>query len=162
MWRLTMKIKPNELIRSVIYKQFVPSREGVYEYKDLFNQGYIGYLNALRKKGDELTVKYAWSAIANEITRFLKKELPYHNKRSEEIEGFPTGDIADKPDLLKEIMSRDEFKRLLSPKERYILSMHFLNKVKLTVLAVELNVSRQRIHQIKTRAIHKLKEYIHL
>ena len=143
------------------------------DYDDLFEEGCLGYLHALRKhepkKGSFTTYAYWW--IRQYITRALKK---VDNKLIYSIESANYGKDEDiqiidvyalgnaENDAMKRLRSWEIQKAIskLPKKQQHIVYEHYFNDKTMTKIGQEMSVTKQTISTQHKLAIQKLKKII--
>lgn len=127
------------------------------EREELFQIGYLGYLKARQNFDPEygqMTLKYATFYIRQEINKSLIKE----NK--EIVHGEYFDDSTGEPDKIDISFGlADTLLAVLTPKERLVVEQTVMSEDEKSMaqLGKELGVSRERIRQIKARALGKMK-----
>jgi RNA polymerase sigma factor (sigma-70 family) len=133
---------------------------------ELFQIGYIGYLTATRKHDPEvgnMTLDYVGGYIKAAMMKAIKSEYKesYNTLQVEDKEVLEnnTAEIEQNPTAVSQIQKIKSVLPFLPEIERKIVYDTYLaTKTKiLKELSAELNISKQRIHQIKTRAINKIR-----
>lgn len=142
-------------------------------YAELYQIGYLGYLKAQENYNAEygqMTLLYACRYIRHELMAEIKKTYKYDKlksnpKTNEEYLDF----IENRPDDMPVNFTHQPFMKKLKAlvarlpeKEADIIYETYLAKKpkKLKDLSDKYGVSQQRIHQIKSSAIEKLREWI--
>lgn len=154
-------------IRSVIsYQIHRLGRQTQIPYEDLFQLGYLGYLRAqknFKEQYGKMSLNYATQYIRDEILTAIKKERRHRsthvgfgeNNETENYEGADTTAAIDAA-VVANIVDALE---ILEPLERRIIEASYLDSAtkKLKEIGAKYDLSPQAVHQIKTKALKKLR-----
>lgn len=141
------------------------------EYEDLVQCGTIGLYRGLEKYNPELGYKlstYVHFWIRAEITENITKNKQFKMSRSDKSTNFCFVNFDDFIEVFKNMSEESDndeelyteiLKKIedLSPIKKYVIKNVFFNDKTLDFLGKELNLSRERIRQIKNEAIKDLK-----
>jgi len=157
----------NLLIKSIMpLVTYIASKryhsKNVDDLEDYIQVGYIGLLKSIEKfdhtRGTRLTT-YAWKAINSHITNFK------NNTRSLIKVPQIVTDLPIFEDTINDICSLDVELKLpidlrldiLSERDRWVIEQSYLKERTLQQIGVDLGITRERVNQLRKRAIGKLR-----
>lgn len=128
--------------------------------------GYLGYLKAKKNYNPsfgQMSLTYATIYIRDELITAQQKENTYYSTKLELIEGvIPMDESTENASDSEIIKACQELLPKLDPIEQEIVYNYYLAEEteRLVDIARKKCVSKQRIHQIKAKAIGKLQDYL--
>jgi len=129
--------------------------------EDLIQEGFLGLMEAEKKydpnQGTEFgTYAYYW--IKKYMLAAIKKEIE-HSKKTNSIEDVSVAEIKDEEEkenvLIEEAKSEDL--KVLDEIEQKVYKLIFVEQKTLLDVAETINLSREKVRQIKQKIIRKLK-----
>lgn len=151
---------------AMIKQLFFHNYHSTVNKDDLMSEGLLGILIAANKFKIEKNAKfstYAYYWIRSKINRSaekirkMEKESPPQNTEYNWEEFIPEEhDFVEEHKHLQIALSR------LEPREKKIIQLRFLDEKKLTIIEIskKLNLSKERIRQLLTISIEKLKNHL--
>lgn len=144
---------------NLVYSLALKYKNDFVDFDDLIQEGYIGLYKAYKNYKTDKNVSfstYAYFWIKKYIIAFLNKQkkenfLSFDEVDVEKISYFE--EISeDKTDIKEKISNLN-----LDDLELKVISLNFKQKLPLDKIAKILNLPRERIRQIKSKALRKLK-----
>ena len=163
-----MRFTDNEFVKK--YEKLVKSiacsyRSTGLSIEDLTQEGLIGLLEAksrFQEEKDTSFTTYATFWIKNKILAYITKEykathknVDEYQRNNQDSESMNLGDTCH-------VMADHSEKELNLPfdmpeEEKKVLNLYFVEKKTLTEISVILDMNRERIRQIKTKALRRCK-----
>jgi len=155
------------LLKWIIRRYYCVRYQSGLTFEDFYQVGYIGYLKAMKNynkiaaNGLSMSKSYAKWYIRQEINKYLKGELTERNHNFKtDIEYTDEEELTH---LVNDEHAKTRIKdmlRILNTKERIIIKRTYLTEDPSTLveLGKGLGISKQRVKQIQTAAINKLKD----
>ena len=145
----------------------------IYEKEDIEQQALIGLWQAAKTYDGVRTFSYyARTCIVNSINLYLKKlrkmpkTISIHKPITDDgnitLEDALTEEVSSITKLESDLFSKATLRLIENEKHRNIIKKLVIEKEKEIHIARELNVSRQRISEIKVRCLSKLREKVRI
>ena len=167
----------DKVIRMTIHRFY---RNTGLEYSEMYNIGYIGYLNAMKnadRPKEDVPMCYVQQYIRYEINKALKKETKHRNITgvfdsgedgldesyiTEHLDPVYQAETVECPSVVDQCESAVVLKLVESLPERdsYILTQMYLKNRTMKDISQDLNISPQRVDQIHKRLIKMLRDKI--
>lgn len=149
------------VIANVINKHFIKRREGIYTYPELVQCGYVGLYNAYALHGPDCPDIHKWNHVRYEIKKFISKEAEWDSMviRQDIDARFGNGHLL--PGMLKQEKYTkliESLEEMADSRDRYVLKSVYMNEKPATEVALKLNVSTQRVSELKKRALTRLRK----
>ncbi len=143
---------------NLVYSIALKYQNNFVEFEDLLQEGFIGLYKAYKTYNSKKNVMfstYAYFWIKKQIIEFIKQQkkntfLGLEEANIENISYNEEISIEDLDEINFEVNN-------LSDLEYKILELNFKQKIPLDEIAKILNLSREKVRQIKTKALRKLK-----
>lgn len=141
---------------------------GRLPYEELYQTAYIGYLRAQenhRPEFGDLSLTYVSYYMKDALLSLVDKEFRFRNHHSitdVQFEDSYTPQFFESDDDKKLNEIQDSL-HILSDRERVIIYDFYLadNPKRLKDLVKKLGITKQRINQIKNRALEKIRRHLH-
>lgn len=134
---------------------------GLDELKQVAMEGYLKSKLKFKVEYGKLSLNYASSYIRNELDLFIKKEHNFRNRMLTMEDNITEDESEEESNLtsLNILKVLTNYLKELPEKEAYIVRNYYLAEepMRLTDISKILNLTKQRVHQIKEKGKNNLK-----